>query len=204
MGPKKTAAAEAGERKKEKVTLEMKKEIIRKHDGGMCVTDLAREYRRNPSTIGTILKMREKILATDAAKGVTRIVKNRPAVLEEVEKLLVEEHDHELTTQELVELQAEAAQEQASLEEEEATEERLSSKELKDICQKWKDVQAFAQRHHPDKDLTCDLANTFDTRVMSSFREVLKRRMKQQTMDRFFSKKQRVEEEPSSSCPPES
>ncbi|CAI5768505.1 zinc finger protein 397-like isoform X1 [Podarcis lilfordi] len=96
---------------------------------------------------------------------------------------LVEEHDHELTTQELVELQAEAAQVQASLEEEEATEERLSSKELRDICQKWKDVQAFAQRHHPDKDLTRDLVNTFDTRVMSSFREVLKRRMKQQTID---------------------
>uniref|UniRef100_A0A670HNZ1 Zinc finger and SCAN domain-containing protein 23-like n=1 Tax=Podarcis muralis TaxID=64176 RepID=A0A670HNZ1_PODMU len=89
MGPKKTAAAEAGERKKEKVTVEMKKEIIRKHDGGMRVTDLAREYGRNPSTIGTILKMREKILATDVAKGVTRIVKNRPAVLEEVEKLLL-------------------------------------------------------------------------------------------------------------------
>ncbi|XP_053246962.1 tigger transposable element-derived protein 1-like [Podarcis raffonei] len=89
MGPKKTAAAEAGERKKEKVTLEMKKEIIRKHDGGMRVTDLAREYGRNPSTIGTILKMRKKIMATDAAKGVTRIVKNCPAVLEEVEKLLL-------------------------------------------------------------------------------------------------------------------
>ncbi|XP_053241211.1 tigger transposable element-derived protein 1-like [Podarcis raffonei] len=89
MGPKKTAAAEAGERKKEKVTLEMKKEIIRKHDGGMRVMDLTREYGRNPSTIGTILKMREKIMATDAAKGVTRIVKNRPAVLEEVEKLLL-------------------------------------------------------------------------------------------------------------------
>ncbi|XP_033001754.1 tigger transposable element-derived protein 1-like [Lacerta agilis] len=566
MGPKKAAPAESGERKKEKVTLEMKKEIIRKHDGGMRVTDLAREYGRNPSTIGTILKMREKILATDVAKGVTRIFKNRPAVLEEVEKLLliwlkekqragdtvteavicekakalhadlvrqqpgtsgepevfkasrgwfdrfktrsgihsvvrhgeaassdvpaaedfateflevvttegylpqqvfncnetglfwkrmpkrtfitqeeaklpghkpmkdrltllfcanasgdlkikpllvyhsenprafkkqkfdkeqlsvmwrsnskawvtrvlfvdwvnlafgpavkqylldndlplkalllmdnapahpngleedlledfrfinimflppnttpllqpmdqqliasfkklytkelfrrcfevtdctnitlrefwkdhfdivtclkmittawdgisqrnlncawrslwpdcvatsdsdapestvvqdivslgrtmglevteedvcelVEEHDHELTTQELVELQAEAMQEQASLEEEEATEERLSSKELRDICQQWENVQAFAQRHHPDKDPARDLANTFDTRIMSSFREVLKRRMKQQTMERFFSKKQRVEEEPSPSCPPES
>nr|XP_034953219.1 tigger transposable element-derived protein 1-like [Zootoca vivipara] len=67
----------------------MKKEIIRKHDRGVQVTDLAREYGRNPSTLGTILKMREKILATDVAKGVTRIVKNRPAVLEEVEKLLL-------------------------------------------------------------------------------------------------------------------
>nr|XP_034987575.1 tigger transposable element-derived protein 1-like [Zootoca vivipara] len=89
MSPKKAAPAEAGKRTKEKITLEIKKEIIQKHDGGMRVRDLAREYGRNPSTIATILKMREKILATDVAKGVTRIVKNRPAVLEEVEKLLL-------------------------------------------------------------------------------------------------------------------
>uniref|UniRef100_A0ABM5GL52 CENPB DNA-binding domain-containing protein 1 n=1 Tax=Pogona vitticeps TaxID=103695 RepID=A0ABM5GL52_9SAUR len=67
----------------------MKKEILRKYDGGKCIMDISREYDRNPSTIGTIVAMREKILATDAAKGVTRIAKNRPAVLEEVEKLLV-------------------------------------------------------------------------------------------------------------------
>ncbi|XP_072846907.2 major centromere autoantigen B [Pogona vitticeps] len=89
MGPKKAASAEAGKMTKEKITLEMKKEIIRKHNRGMQVIDLAREYRRNPSTISTILKMREKILATDVAKGVTRIMKNWPAVLEEVEKLLL-------------------------------------------------------------------------------------------------------------------
>nr|XP_020636897.1 tigger transposable element-derived protein 1-like [Pogona vitticeps] len=89
MGPKKAASAEARKMTKEKITVEMKKEIIRKHNRGMRVTDLAREYRRNPSTIATILKMREKILATDVAKGVTRMVKNRPAVLEEVEKLLL-------------------------------------------------------------------------------------------------------------------
>ncbi|XP_066471611.1 uncharacterized protein [Tiliqua scincoides] len=306
MGPKKAAPAEAGKRTKEKITLEMKKEIIRKHDRGMRLTDLAREYGRNPSTIGTILKMREKILATDVAKGVTRIVKNRPAVLEEVEKLLliwmeekqragdrvteavicekakalhadliqqepgtsaepevfkasrgwferfktrsgihsvvrhgeaalqqvfriapestvledivslgrtmglevteedvcelVEDHDQELFTQELVRLQTEATQEQASLEEEEATsEEQLSSTELKDICQQWKNVQTYAQRHHPDKALARELANMFDTRIMSSFRGVLKRRLKQQTMERFIMKKQRVEEEPAAS-----
>ncbi|XP_053252052.1 tigger transposable element-derived protein 1-like [Podarcis raffonei] len=258
MGPKKTAAAEAGKRKKEKVTLEMKKEIIRKHDGRMRVTDLAREYGRNPSTIRTILKMREKIMATDAAKGVTRIVKNRPAVLEEVEKLLLiwleeKQRAGDTVTEavicekakalhaDLVREQpgtsgepevfkasrgwfdrfktrsgihsvvrhgeaasSDAAQEQASLEEEEATEERLSSEKLRDICQKWKEVQTFADQHHPDKHKAHDLGNTYDTTVMSSFREVLKRRMKQQTMDRFLSKKQRVEEEPSLSGPPES
>uniref|UniRef100_A0ABM5FJK1 RING-type E3 ubiquitin transferase n=1 Tax=Pogona vitticeps TaxID=103695 RepID=A0ABM5FJK1_9SAUR len=97
MSRKKAAPAEARKRTKEKITLEMKKEIIRKHDRGMRIVDIAREYGRNPSTISTILKMREKILATDVAKGVTRIVKNRPAVLEEVEKLLLiwmEEKQH--------------------------------------------------------------------------------------------------------------
>lgn len=113
---------------------------------------------------------------------------------------LVEDHDRELFTQELVELQAEATQEQASLEEEEATsEEQLSFMELKDICQQWQNVQTYAQRHHPDKALAHDLANMFDRRIMFSFRGVLKRRLKQQTMDRFFMKKQRVEEEPAAS-----
>ncbi|XP_078248613.1 putative CENPB DNA-binding domain-containing protein 1 [Pogona vitticeps] len=89
MGPKKPVSAQVGKPTREKLTLEMKKEILQKYDGGKRIADIAREYGRNPSTIGTIVAMREKILATDAAQGVTRIAKNRPAVLEEVEKLLV-------------------------------------------------------------------------------------------------------------------
>uniref|UniRef100_A0ABM5EJG8 CENPB DNA-binding domain-containing protein 1 n=1 Tax=Pogona vitticeps TaxID=103695 RepID=A0ABM5EJG8_9SAUR len=89
MGPKKTASAQVGKPTREKVTLEMKKEIIRKYDGGRRIADLAREYGRNALTIGTIVSKRDKILSMDAAKGVTRIARNRPAVLEEVEKLLV-------------------------------------------------------------------------------------------------------------------
>ncbi|CAH2222527.1 tigger transposable element-derived 1-like [Pelobates cultripes] len=87
MAPKK--AVEAGKRKKEMSLLEDKKEIIRKHEGGMRLTDLAKENGRSPSTIGTILKMKEKITGRDAAKGVTRVSKQRPPVLEEVEKLLL-------------------------------------------------------------------------------------------------------------------
>nr|XP_034983735.1 tigger transposable element-derived protein 1-like [Zootoca vivipara] len=87
MGPKKAAPAEAeaGKRTKEKITLEMKKEIIRKHDGGVRVTDLAREYRRNPSTIGTTLKMREKILATDAKALHADLVQQQPGTSAESE-----------------------------------------------------------------------------------------------------------------------
>ena len=94
MAPKKTA--EAGKRKKEMILLEVKKEIIRKHEGGMRLTDLAKEYGKSASTIATILKMKEKIAGRDAAKGVTRVSKQWPPVLE-VEKLLllwVEEKQH--------------------------------------------------------------------------------------------------------------
>ncbi|CAH2315065.1 tigger transposable element-derived 1-like [Pelobates cultripes] len=55
----------------------------------MRLTDLAKEYGRSASTITTILKMKEKITGRDAAKGVTRVSKQRPPVLEEVEKLLL-------------------------------------------------------------------------------------------------------------------
>ncbi|CAH2223833.1 tigger transposable element-derived 1-like [Pelobates cultripes] len=87
MAPKK--AADAGKRKKEMILLEDKKEIIRKHEGGMRLTDLAKEYGRSASTIGTILKVKEKITGRNAAKGVTRVSKQWPPVLEEVEKLIL-------------------------------------------------------------------------------------------------------------------
>ncbi|XP_060135421.1 tigger transposable element-derived protein 1-like [Zootoca vivipara] len=251
MGPKQAAAEK---RTKEKITIEMK-EIIRKHDDGMRVTDLAREYGRNPSTIGTILKMREKILAMDAAKGVTRIMPNRPAVLEEVEKLLLiwmqeKQHAGDTVTEAVIcekakALHADLIQQQAGPSDAEPevfkasrgwferfktrsgvhsvvrhgeaasshvpaaekfaseflqvvaeVEEHMSSTELKDICRQWESVQRFARQHHPDKILARDLANTLDTRVMSSFRGMLERRQKQQSMDRFITKKPRVEEEP--------
>ncbi|CAH2249687.1 Hypothetical predicted protein [Pelobates cultripes] len=49
---------------------------------------------------------------------------------------LVEEHDRDLTTEELVELQKEAMEEQTEGEEE-MSEEQLSSTELKEACQMW-------------------------------------------------------------------
>ena len=58
MGPKKPASAEVGKPTREKMTLEMKKEILQKYDGGKCIADIAREYSRNPSTISTIVAMR--------------------------------------------------------------------------------------------------------------------------------------------------
>lgn len=70
------------------ITMEIKKEIIEKHQEGMRVVDIARIYNRSTSTICTILKKKQEINELDVAKGVTRISKQRPHVLEDVEKLL--------------------------------------------------------------------------------------------------------------------
>ena len=67
----------------------MKKEIITKHENGVRVSDLAAEYGMAKSTIPTIIKNKEVIKRADVAKGVTVINKQRPPILEEVEKLLL-------------------------------------------------------------------------------------------------------------------
>ncbi|XP_071057066.1 tigger transposable element-derived protein 1-like [Onthophagus taurus] len=57
----------------------------------MRVIELAKQYNKSTSTICTILKNKEKIKSIDAAKGLTVNVstKQRPRVMEEVEKLLL-------------------------------------------------------------------------------------------------------------------
>ncbi|KAJ7313555.1 hypothetical protein JRQ81_005040 [Phrynocephalus forsythii] len=87
MAPKK--AAEAGKRKRKLILLEDKREIICKHDAGVRLVDLAREYARNTSTIATILEDKERIMGRDTAKGVTNIIKNWLAVMDQVENLLL-------------------------------------------------------------------------------------------------------------------
>ena len=87
MGPKKQAKESVN--KREMITLEIKKEIIQKHERGVSVSDLSRMYNKASSTISTILKQKDKIMAVEASKGVSRITKNRPPIIEDVEKLLL-------------------------------------------------------------------------------------------------------------------
>ncbi|XP_061746133.1 tigger transposable element-derived protein 1-like [Nerophis ophidion] len=89
MRPKKVSAKESSERKKRMMCLELKKEIVEKHDQGVRVVDLAREYERSSSTICTILKQKELIKAISPAKGIKIISKQRTAIHEDMERLLV-------------------------------------------------------------------------------------------------------------------
>ena len=91
MSPKKTSesnkTAASAKRKTVRTTIEFKKELIEKYERGMRVSALAKEYDMAKSTISTILKNKDSIKASDVAKGVTAITKQRPQILEEVEKL---------------------------------------------------------------------------------------------------------------------
>ncbi|XP_066937240.1 putative CENPB DNA-binding domain-containing protein 1 [Macrobrachium rosenbergii] len=88
MGPK-PATADKQKRKTVRTTIELKKEVIEKYERGIRVTDLALEYRLPRSTISTFLKNKEAIKSASVAKGVTSLTKQRPPVIEEIEKLLL-------------------------------------------------------------------------------------------------------------------
>ncbi|XP_064087280.1 tigger transposable element-derived protein 1-like [Macrobrachium nipponense] len=89
MGPKKVRAKESGEKKKRMLPIEVKREIIEKHERGVRVMELARVYERSTSTICTILKQKDAIKSAKTAKGTTLLSQLRTNVHEEMEKLLL-------------------------------------------------------------------------------------------------------------------
>ncbi|GCC24533.1 hypothetical protein chiPu_0002934 [Chiloscyllium punctatum] len=71
-----------------RTTIELKKELIAKHESGTRVSDLAAMFEMPKSTMCTILKNKEVIKAADVAKGVTILTSKRLKFIGEVEKLL--------------------------------------------------------------------------------------------------------------------
>jgi transposase len=88
MAPIKKRVEKEGGKKKEMITVEIKKEIIGKHEEGMQVAVIARFYKKSTSTISTVLKKKE-LTGLDVAKGVMRVSKQQPRILKDVEKLLL-------------------------------------------------------------------------------------------------------------------
>ena len=68
--------------------IDVKKEIIAKHENGVRVSYLVTQFGMAKSTICTILKDRETIKKADVAKGVTVITKQRSQTIEEEVKNL--------------------------------------------------------------------------------------------------------------------
>ena len=118
----------------------------------------------------------------------------------DVEELL-NEHRDELTTEELRQLHEEQKKmltEEISSDEDEGRK-IASSADIKKICAKWNDIQNFVELYHPDKATSSRAVYMFNDIVISHFRKVLKRRQKQVTIDRFFTKRN---EEPVLTSPP--
>jgi hypothetical protein len=55
----------------------VKKEIVEKYEGGMCIRDLAAAYRMPRMTVSTIVKNKDVIKSANVTKGVKSITKQR-------------------------------------------------------------------------------------------------------------------------------
>ncbi|GBM08269.1 Tigger transposable element-derived protein 1 [Araneus ventricosus] len=91
---------------------------------------------------------------------------------------LVEEHNQELTTEELLELHRVSQQEveEGSLSEEEdeaITEKQQSSTEIREMLKAWETVASYIEKHHPNKAEAMRATNLFDEHAVSHFRQIL-------------------------------
>ncbi|XP_068245403.1 putative CENPB DNA-binding domain-containing protein 1 [Palaemon carinicauda] len=94
MGPKKfcfgSGSSNSCEKKrKSMLSFELNQEIIEKHERGVRVSDLAKQYGRNMSTILMIIKEKSAIKQVKLSKGITIISKRRSPTLEEMERPLL-------------------------------------------------------------------------------------------------------------------
>ena len=87
------------------------------------------------------------------------------------------------------EQQQEVVEEISSAEEEEKkAEESLTSNEIREMCKMWETVQNFIEEHYLKKAVAVQVMNLFNDNAMSHFREILKRRQNQVSLDRFLVK----------------
>ena len=84
----------------------------------------------------------------------------------------------------------------SSTEQEKKTaEESLTSDEIREMCKMWETVQNFVEKHHLNKAVAVQAMNLFNDNAMSHFREILKRRQKYVSLDRFLVKVARKEKD---------
>ncbi|XP_066131217.1 tigger transposable element-derived protein 1-like [Saccopteryx bilineata] len=108
---------------------------------------------------------------------------------EDVEELVDDRSEEKLTTEELQDLHLElhqTADEEVASDEEEETGENVPSSEIKDIISMWSKVQRFVEKNHPDKAVAGCVCNLFNDNVLPHFRQILKRRQKQTSLDSFL------------------
>jgi hypothetical protein len=63
------------------------------------------------------------------------------------------------------------------------------------VCKMWETVQKFVEKLYPSKAVAVWAMNLFNNNAVSYFREILKRRQKQVSLDRFLVKVAQKEKE---------
>jgi len=84
VGPRKANDSSKVKRKITNIMIDIKKEIISKHENCVRDSDLATQFGIAKSTISTILKNRETIKKADVAREVTFITKQRSQTIEDL------------------------------------------------------------------------------------------------------------------------
>ena len=108
---------------------------------------------------------------------------------DDIEEFL-EDHNIELTAEEQEHLQNEKKKKLADkIHEKEDDIEDVSSALIKEMISKWIDQKNFTEKYHPDTVITSRTVNMFNDNVMAHLRRILKHRQKQQTLDKFLSKR---------------
>ncbi|XP_068245470.1 putative CENPB DNA-binding domain-containing protein 1 [Palaemon carinicauda] len=69
--------------------IKIKHEIIKKHESGVRVTELARQYERSTSTICTLLKKKDAIKTTKPSTGLGILSKLCSDIHNEMQRLLL-------------------------------------------------------------------------------------------------------------------
>ncbi|XP_067132756.1 tigger transposable element-derived protein 1-like [Centruroides vittatus] len=102
---------------------------------------------------------------------------------------LVEEQSQELTTKELHDLHSQqqtVVQRKISFEEEPEMEEVISTRDIKEILAMWEKVVEFVDKNHPEKVATGRASELFNETCLTHFRNILKEKKKQTSLDSFF------------------
>jgi hypothetical protein len=71
---------------------------------------------------------------------------------------------------------------------------------IRETCAKLSEVHSFAERYHPDTAVASCSINIFDDNALPHFRNILKRRQKQITLDNFLVRQRPSGSDAESSC----
>jgi hypothetical protein len=77
MSSKKVNEKSQATKKMVRITMEVKKKIVEKYEGGMRIRDLAAAYRVPRTTVSTIVKNKDVVKSANVVKGVKSITKQR-------------------------------------------------------------------------------------------------------------------------------